>query len=177
MLAVSNHHVQGSYCHQNHCSAWHWHWDSYWHVLSYFCLVCHSLCRPLSYFAPLQLMPQVLEHNGGTSSCTRVGDLPRYEEGQALVQPLPQTSCRALCLLPRALLHQEQLVSRSRMRTISITYEVTEQESVCFAAPQMLNARMTFVGRREDILKVVLGEDNSSTMHMIWHSLSLYQIL
>lgn len=84
-----------------------------------------------------------------------------------MVQPLPQTSCRALCLLPRALLHQEQLLSRSRMRTISITYEVTEQESVCFAAPQMLNARMTFVGRREDILKVVLGEDISGTMHMI----------
>lgn len=112
-------------------------------------------------------MPRVLEHTGGTSSCTGVGDLTQHEEGQALVQPLPQKCCRALCLLPRALLHQEQLVSRSRMRAISITYEVTEQDSVCFAAPRMLNARITFVGRREDILKVVLDEDVSSTMHMI----------
>ena len=58
-------------------------------------------------------------------------------------------------------------MSRSLLRAISVTYEVTEQESVCFAAPQMLNARMTFVGRREDILKVVLAEEVSSTTHTI----------
>lgn len=53
------------------------------------------------------------------------------------------------------------------MRAISITYEVTEQESVCFAALQILNARMTFEGRREDTLKVVLAKEVSNTMCMI----------
>lgn len=53
------------------------------------------------------------------------------------------------------------------MRAISVTYEVTEQESVCFAALQVLNARMTIGRRREDILKVVLAKEVSSTVHMI----------
>lgn len=53
------------------------------------------------------------------------------------------------------------------MRAISITYEVTEQESVCFAALQILNARMTFERRREDTLKVVLAKEVSNTMCMI----------
>lgn len=51
---------------------------------------------------------------------------------------------------------------------ISITCGVREGESVCFAATQMLNARMIFFwGRREKILQVVLGEEVSRATHMI----------
>lgn len=83
-----------------------------------------------------------------------------------MVQSFPWTCSRVLCLLRRAFLYQEQLVSRSRMRAIGVTYKVIEQECVCFAGPQVLNMRMTFVGRWEDMLKVVLAEV-FSTRHTI----------
>lgn len=79
----------------------------------------------------------MLERTGGTSSCTGVGN-SGYEEGQAVVQnPVPPPWGP-----PAPGAAGEQITDER----ISITYEVREQESVCFAATQMLNARMTFSG-------------------------------
>jgi len=87
-------------------------------------------------------------------------------------QPLPWTCWGALCLFPCTLLLQEQLVSRSRMRAISVTYEVAEQESVCFAALQVLNARMTSGRRREDILKG--GTSQGSLQHNAYDLIQIF---
>lgn len=145
----------------------------YWVSCAWFSIV-FAECSTV--FAPLYLILKALEYTGSSYNFTRVRGHAWYEEGLAPVQTLPWTCWGILCLLTRTLLHEEQLVSRSQMRAISITYEVTEQESVCFAALQILNARMTFEGRREDTLKVVLAKEVSNTTCMIWQRFSLQQI-
>lgn len=83
----------------------------------------------------------MLEHTGGTPSCTGMGDIAGWGRpgcGAALATaPVPPPWGP-----PAPGAAGEQITDERD----SVTYEVREQESVCFAATQMLNARMTFSG-------------------------------